>query len=253
MLMDSWLVLPTGVVIASLSSTVGIGGGILWMPFLMIVLKISPATAVITSLMIQTIGMGSGTFAFWRKRRIDVRLALMLLAFTVPGIALGAWLTSRISPPRIQLILGLLTLFTALVFVSLNQRYGDSGAERVNLKAAGRYSWAVSIMALASGMLSVSIGEWIVPLMRHKLSLRMGVAVATSIATIFGTCVVGAALHLSMGARADVPVLMWAIPGVIIGGQIGPWIVERINDRVLKEIFIFLLTLIGIHLIYNSY
>ena len=35
--------------------------------------------------------------------------------------------------------------------------------------------------------------------------------------------------------------------------QLGPRLAERINDRVLKEIFIFLLTLIGIHLIYNSY
>jgi hypothetical protein len=40
---------------------------------------------------------------------------------------------------------------------------------------------------------------------------------------------------------------------VIIGGQIGPRFSERINERMLKEVFIFLLTLIGIHLIYNSY
>jgi penicillin amidase len=43
------------------------------------------------------------------------------------------------------------------------------------------------------------------------------------------------------------------VPGVIIGGQVGPWFTEKINERMLKEVFIFLLTLIGIHLIYNSY
>ncbi|MBR9980479.1 MAG: sulfite exporter TauE/SafE family protein [Desulfatitalea sp.] len=251
--LDSWLAFPIGIVIASVSSTVGIGGGILWMPFLMIALNLSPGTAVVTSLTIQTVGMGSGTFAFWRKRRIDVHLALLLLLFTVPGIAMGAWLTKTMSPPHIRLALGVLTLLTALVFVSLHQQYGDSGIERADTKKAFRYSWMVSCMGVASGMLSVSIGEWIVPLMRQKLSLRMGVAVATSIATIFGTCLLGVTFHLVMGAQVNAAALLWAIPGVVIGGQVGPRVVERVNDRTLKEIFIFLLTLIGIHLIYNSY
>ncbi len=253
MTLDSWPALPVGILIATVVSTVGIGGGILWMPFLLIIVKLRPDTAVITSLLIQSAGMGSGTVAFWRQRRIDSRLMLLLLAVTVPGIALGAYLTRIMAPTHLELILGLLTLTTALIFVSANQRYTDSGRERAELKTARQSGWLVTIMAIASGMLSVSIGEWLVPLMRNKMSLRMGVAVATSIAIIFGTCVLGAMFHLLMGGRADLDTFVWAAPGVIIGGQIGPRIAERINDRLLKEIFIFLLTLIGIHLIYNSY
>lgn len=253
MIIDNWLALPTGIFIATVSSTVGIGGGILWMPFLIIILKLRPDTAVVTSLLIQTAGMGSGTIAFWHKRQIDVRLMLFLLAVTIPGIAIGVLLARSIAPAYLELALGVLTLSTALIFVSANQRYGEKGNVRSNIRLAGRYSWAFSSMAIASGMLSVSIGEWIVPLMRTKLSLKMGVAVATSIGTIFGICVLGATLHLLMGGRADMVALLWAVPGVIIGGQIGPRITERTNDRILKEFFIFMLTLIGIHLIYNSY
>jgi len=175
------------------------------------------------------------------------------LALAVPGIGLGALLTRLLAPDHLALILGLLTLVTAIIFVSANERYGHTGRERAELKDGRRYGWVVSIMAIASGMLSISIGEWLVPLLRNKLSLRMGVAVATSVATILGTCILGAGSQLLLGGRADLPSLLWALPGVIIGGQIGPRIAERINDRVLKEIFVFLLTLIGIHLIYNSY
>ncbi len=250
---DSWFALPAGIIIATVVSTVGIGGGILWMPFLLIGMKLRPDTAVITSLLIQTAGMGSGAVAFGWRRQIDFRLMLLLLAMTVPGIAVGAFLTRQLAAIHLELILGMITLTTALIFVSANQRYGDAGKQRAELGVARRYGWAVSTMSVASGMLSVSIGEWLVPFMRSKLSLRMGAAVATSVATIFGTCVLGALFHLFMGGRADGASLAWAIPGVIIGGQIGPRIAERINDRVLKEVFIFLLTLIGIHLIYNSY
>lgn len=253
MIFESWTALPIGVLIATVASTVGIGGGVLWMPFLILILKLRPDTAVVTSLLIQTAGMGSGTVAFWQKQQIDVRLMLFLLFTTIPGIAIGTILARSLAPVYLELALGVLTLSTAFIFVSANQRYGEEGKMRSDIRSAKRYSLAFSIMAVASGMLSISIGEWLVPLMRNKLALKMSVAIATSIGTIFGVCVLGAALHLIMGGQADMAALLWAIPGVLIGGQIGPRIAERANDRVLKEFFIFLLTLIGIHLIYNSY
>ncbi len=253
MMLDSWISFPAGILIATVVSTVGIGGGILWMPFLMILLKLRPDTAVMTSLLIQTAGMGSGAFAYWRRGLVDLHLVLLLLAITIPGIALGAWMTRILSSVYLKFILGSITLATALIFVSTNQRYGDSGRSRARIRDAGRYGWGVSVMAIASGMLSISIGEWLVPLMRSKLDLRMNAAVATSVATIFGTCVVGGLSHFLMGGQADIASLSWAVPGVILGGQIGPRVAGRINERILKEIFIFLLTLIGIHLIYNSY
>lgn len=253
MTLDSWLALPAGILIASVVSTVGIGGGILWMPFLIIIFKLKPDTAVVTSLLIQSAGMGSGTAAFWQQRQIDFRLMLFLLAVTIPGIAIGALMTRMLSPVYLELILGVLTLSTAMIFVSANQRYDDTGQIRSDIRSARRYGWIFSFMAVASGMLSISIGEWLVPLMRSRLSMKMGIAIATSVATIFGVCVLGAIFHLSMGGRPDTPTLIWAVPGVIVGGQIGPRIAGNINDRLLKEIFVFLLTLIGIHLIYNSY
>lgn len=247
------LALPAGFFIALVSSTVGIGGGILWMPFLLFVGQLPPPTAVVTSLIIQTAGMGSGMLAYWRRGRIDLRLMLLLLILTIPGLAFGGWMTRIITPTHLELILGVLTLVTAMLFVSANQTYGDSGTKTVAVKKAARCGWVVTIMAVASGMLSVSIGEWLVPLMRNKMDLRMGVAVATSVGTVFGTCLLAAVFHVGLGGQAHMGTLTYAIPGVVIGGQIGPRLSGRINDRLLKEFFIFLLTLIGIHLIYNSY
>ena len=80
---ESWLSFPAGIIIASVASTVGIGGGILWMPFLLIILRIPPEKAIVTSLMIQTAGMGSGSLAFWYKKQIDPKLLLVLLPVTV--------------------------------------------------------------------------------------------------------------------------------------------------------------------------
>lgn len=121
------------------------------------------------------------------------------------------------------------------------------------MKKAFRYSWVIVPASVMSGMLSISMSEWLIPIMRSRLSLRMSSAIATCIFIAFGTSIIGTLTHLTMGGKADLSLVLFAVPGVIIGGQIGPRLTKKINERLLKEIFVFLLTLVGIHLIYNSY
>jgi uncharacterized membrane protein YfcA len=249
---DAWMALPAGILIASAVSAIGIGGGVFWMPLLLLVYGHHPPTAVVTSLVIQTAGMGSGTVAYLRQGYVDLRLAL-LLVIALPGLAVGAIVAHRLNPIHVELILGALVLVTAFLFVSYPQRYDDLGRDRADVRQAVRSLWFVGGMAVASGMLSVSLGEWLVPMMRTRLSMRMSRAVGTSIFITLGTCCLATLIHLGLGARIDWGLAAWAIPGVVLGGQIGPRLARRVNERTLKEVFIFLLTLIGIHLIYNAY
>jgi hypothetical protein len=115
------------------------------------------------------------------------------------------------------------------------------------------YSWITVPASVVTGMLSISMSEWVIPLMRSRLGLRMSSAIATCILLTFGTCIIGVAAHFWMGGAAAPGVVAWAVPGVILGGQLGPRITRRINERVLKDVFTFLLTLVGIHLIYNAF
>lgn len=252
-MIEPWITLPVGLIIATVVSSIGLGGGVLWMPFFLILLKMAPGPAVITSLLIQTVGMGSSSFAHYRQHNVDLKLGFFLMIIAVPGLAIGAKLAHQLSRAQMEMTLGILVMATALWFVSANHGYDDQGGKTVELPKAYRYSWFVATMAVGSGMLSVSMGEWLVPMMREKLALRMTTAIGTSIVTVFGTCVAASAAHLLLGGEAEPAVVLWAIPGVIVGGQIGPRITAAINERLLKEIFIFLLTLLGIHLIYNAY
>jgi hypothetical protein len=88
--------------------------------------------------------------------------------------------------------------------------------------------------------------------MRSKLAMKMKNAIGASIFIAFGVCLFGSLVHLIIGGRPHTSLVAWGAPGVFIGGQIGPRFTRKINERKLKEIFIFLLTLVGIHLIYNA-
>ena len=71
MMLDSWLSLPAGILIATTVSTVGIGGGILWMPFLVIILRCRPDTAVVTSLLNCLRKVGSSNRRYAKVRLSD--------------------------------------------------------------------------------------------------------------------------------------------------------------------------------------
>lgn len=249
-----WTALPTGIVIAIMVSAIGLGGGIFWMPFLLIFAGLEPDRAVTTSLLIQSAGMGSSSLVYAHKGCVAPRPAWVFLLVALPGLAIGSCFTRLLDPALMKLILGLLVMATALWFVSATQEYGAAPAPgRGDGAQAWRHSWVVALMSVASGMLSISMGEWLVPVLRNKLHLKMSSAIGTSITVIFGTCLAATAIHYLLGGRGDLELVLWGAPGVMLGGQIGPRIATRINDRLLKEIFIFLLTMIGIHLVYNAY
>lgn len=248
-----WLAFPAGICIATIVTCVGFGGGILWMPFLLIGLHLDPETAILTSLLIQTAGTASGSIAYIRRKRTDNRLALLLLVIAVPGVFLGASIAHRLSLSHIEMVIGLISLATALLFVSVKHQYQEEGRDTVDIRTAIRHSWVASLMAVASGMLTINIGEWLIPVLQKKMSLKMSHAVATCVLITFGISVIGSLIHFLMASRPNLEALLWAVPGVLIGGQLGPRLVMRIDERVLKEMFIFVLTLIGIHLIYSSF
>jgi uncharacterized membrane protein YfcA len=252
-MIPSWSAFPAGIFIATIVMLVGFGGGVLWMPFLLVVLQASPETAIITSLLIQTAGTGSGSIAFIRQKKTDNRLALVMFCVALPGVLAGAFLAHYVILSHIEMIIGIISLATALLFVASNQKYTDKGLERVKLKEAFRHLWIPIVMSIATGMLTLNIAEWLIPSMRKKMGLKMANAIATCVLLTCGECLAGVLIHGRMGAKPDLGIAFWAIPGVIIGGQLGSTLASRIDERLLKEMFIFFLTLIGIHLVYSSY
>ena len=101
--------------------------------------------------------------------------------------------------------------------------------------------------------LSLGIGEWLIPAMRSRLHLDMKRCVATIIPMMFLLAIVASALHWSLMEEAvQLNYFLWGSLGTLVGGQIGPRVARYIDDKILKETFIFLMTLIGIHLIFQA-
>jgi uncharacterized membrane protein YfcA len=252
MSLPEWTAFPVCIVIATVVNLTGIGGGILLTPFFVAGLGIQPHSAVLLSLCTQVVGQSSGTLAYIRAGKTDIRLGLLYGALGIPGVFLGANLSHYLSELFLELALGAVCLLVASFFVLTKDVYGEEGIERVSLKEAKKLFWLPMLTAIGSGMLSVGISDWLIPMMRHRLNLKMTNAVATAIFSMLIIAISGTIFQLLLHTPLRTDIMVWSAMGVFIGGQIGSRLSPRISDYRLKELFIFLLMLSGIHILFNA-
>ena len=243
-----------GLFISTAAMTIGIGGGILWTPLLILAYGLSPQAAIATSLLIQVIGMGSGTFAFLRTELVDKKLALIFFAAALPGVIIGSFITVNLPQQPVQMALGIMAMTLSLLFVaSQDQTDEERNNYEFDQTKVNRLLPIPGFFGFIMGFLSLGIGEWLIPAMRSQLQLNMKRCVATIIPMMFLLAIVAATLHWSlMEDSVQMNYFLWGSLGTLIGGQLGPVVARYIDDKMLKETFIFLMTLIGIHLIFQS-
>ena len=243
-----------GLLISTAAMTIGIGGGILWTPLLILAYGLSPQEAIATSLLIQVIGMGSGSFAFLRTNLVEKKLSLIFFITALPGVIIGSFITVNLPQQPVQMALGIMAMLLALLFVSGHEPMDEEqNSYQFNQTKVNRLLPIPGFFGFIMGFLSLGIGEWLIPAMRSRLHLDMKRCVATIIPMMFLLAVVASALHWSlMEESVKTNYLLWGSLGTLLGGQIGPRVARYIDDRMLKETFIFLMTLIGIHLIFQA-
>lgn len=257
MIIDHIILIPIGFVIASFASLIGIGGGLLWAPYFILFRGYDPQKAIMFSFLIQFVGMGSATFWNMRHRFIFWRVVVILLPFIITGVVLGGYVSQRVADARLLGgVLGVVSIFVSLFFAFQTEKYDTVLTIDHDIRPPWWLRGQSFIFGVVSGVFSVGIGDFLIPVFRSRLKIPMKYSIGSSLFLNFMLAVIGAVVHLSFSRYAFTSdmlyVLIFSWMGVFLGGQMGPKLANIINENRLKEIFIFVLLLIGIHLIYKS-
>lgn len=243
----------SGIIIATIVMSVGIGGGILWTPLLILVYDLSPQEAIATAIFIQVAGTGSGTFAFIRNGFVQFKLFLLIFLVALPGIIAGSFFTVQISPDIVKLAIGVMAMLLALNFVANKTAYSEPEPYQFSIRNSLKILPIPAFFGFVMGFLSVGVSEWLIPALRSHLKLSMSQAIGTAISVTFALVCVSSVIHYSNAQTSNLHYLLWGATGTIIGAQIGVHIAKRINEQILKQAFIYLMTLVGIHLIFQAF
>ena len=255
-----WFMFPVSIGVATCAMLSGIGGAALFTPIFVLLFPIlgpeyvlaSTFAAISTALLTQTFGFISGFIGYYRRRMIDFDLALRFIRISAPVAIIGA-LVAHIVHDAI-----LIAAYAMLVFVlaigmlfvrrqQVSRPNFDSPTPRPKFSA--RDFALTGLGAFLTGMVSVGIGEVIVSRLT-KRGVPVGTAAATSVAIVMFTILLATATLTTQlvrdGGIAAVPwnLICYEIPGVAIGGQIGPrlqgLVSQRTMERAIGTLFVFL-------------
>lgn len=242
-----WFMFPVSICVATCAMLSGIGGAALFTPiFILIFPLLGPEyvlqttyAAIGTALLTQTFGFLSGFIGYYRRRLIDFGLAFRFMKVSVPVAVAGAFLAHLVHE---GILVGAYALLVATLAISiLFLRYqtadivtvsGFDGAPRLDARGTA----VTGVGAFLTGMVSVGIGEVTVSQLT-KRGIPVGVAAATSVAVVIVTVTFASSTLIAQmirdGGFNAVPwnLVCYTIPGVLIGGQIGPLLQGSVPQR----------------------
>lgn len=255
--MLSLLMVLIGLLTGLTSGLLGIGGGVILVP-LLIMVGIPTKIAIGSSLAYIALTGISGFAMHRHQGNYNLMLALTAIIGGVLTVQLGAQMTVYMKTGLLEMLLGLLLLGVSFAFFysrkRLVTRYAPSktlthlGTHRPRLKIY-KLSLAIGIMlGFLTGMFGVGGGFLFVPLMVMAFGISIRIAIGTSLLFVVSIAISGVIRHWMLGQIDLLLVFVLAIGG-IIGAPLGAMVTQKLSSRILTNIFIAVLFVLGIKLL----
>jgi len=262
---NALLLLGIGGGVGLLSGLFGVGGGFLMTPIL-ILIGIPPAVAVATEANQIVASSFSGVLAHWRRRTVDVKMGLVLLAGGLVGSAVGVQVFAVLRGlGQVDLLVSLcyvvfLGIVGALMFVEslraiLRSRGGAAGGGRrertrrswihflplkMRFRASNLYISAIPpfLVGLSVGVLAAIMGVGggfiMVPAMIYLLGMATTVVVGTSLFQIMFVTGATTLMHAITNQTVDALLAVLLLVGGVVGTQIGVRLAPRLRAEQLR-------------------
>jgi uncharacterized membrane protein YfcA len=263
MSVEFWYMLPVGIVIATVAMASGVGGATFFAPLFILGLGLPPELAVGAGLVVEVFGFGSGVYAYVKRKLIDYRIGGMLLSATVPAAVAGVVVAHFADPEILKLILGMGLFAVAVSFLrapdeeveatldTMAQEDPETAETCLVTAEEEEICYTVcnttegrlisGVGGLFVGMVSSGLGELNGYFLLQRCRVPSSVSVATSVFVVAITALIASLGHVYQVAQGGLTglttmgnLLLFTVPGVVIGAQLGPELARRVPDRVME-------------------
>lgn len=248
---NAFALLGLGGIVGILSGMFGVGGGFIITPLLFF-LGIPPAVAVATGANLVVASSVSGVLAQLRRKAVDFRMGLVLMAGGLAGSGIGivvfAWLTTlgqidlfvQLSYVIFLGLIGAMMFRESLGALLRARKPGGAPIRRAHMhysvhklplkmkfRASGLYISVIPPVLVGAGVgflsaiMGVGGGFIMVPAMIYLLGMPTKVVVGTSLFQIIFVTAFTTVMHAVSSQTVDIVLAMLLILGGVIGAQIG--------------------------------
>jgi uncharacterized membrane protein YfcA len=260
-----------GLAVGFLSGLVGIGGGVLIVPFLYffyahpdfagatVSADIEASIAHATSLFIIVPTAIVGTLTYSKAGLVAWRAAIPIALASILAAALGANLAVLLPAEALKLGFGLFLIFTGVQLIS--RKGGAEGKPlRLTLPVTAITG---ALIGLLSALLGVGGGLVAIPMLIYVVRLDMPRVAATSLAVVSVAAAAGTLTYVVNGLgepglppgsvgyvhlSAAAPILIGSMLTVRLGARSN----QKVNRRTMRYVFGALFMLLGVRLVVNG-
>lgn len=263
-----FVLLLLGFIVGLPASMCGLGGGFILVPTLILVFNLSPQNAIAISLVAMCGTTISATIGYIKQKRVDYKLALLYDVFDIPGVIVGAYLTTILPKNLLIGLCGFLIFSLSLLMLrnlmakktskNMESELNCNGWRRkVNDSMNKVFEYQIRrpslivISSLMSGLVTglVGLGGGITDTTTMiLLGIPSHIAVASS---EFAMALTNGAGVITHGFLQNIHI-GYAIPitiGTILGAQVGVLVAKRTKQKTLKTILYVVSLLFSIRLI----
>lgn len=235
-----------------LAGLLGIGGGTIMVPILL-VLGYAPIQAVATSSLAIVVTSLSGSFQNWRMGYLDFERVLWLGVPAMIMVQLGVLVASNL-PPRLLLIAFAVLLVVNLFLVSLRKKLANredaSPTIRINPKGARIITGAIA--GFLAGLLGVGGGVIMVPLQMALLGEPIKRAIQTSLGVVVLTAIASTIGHALRGNVVWLAGLTLGVGG-LVSAQLSSRLLPNLPDRFVSLLFRGLLIALVVYTLWEAW
>lgn len=263
MSVEFWYMLPVGIAVTTVGMASGVGGATFYAPLFILALGLPPRPAIASGLVVEVFGFSSGVYAYVRRQLIDYNIGQAMLMATVPAALAGTALSYYVQADLLKIMLGMGLLGVAVSFLRapddavklqlnllanqppdtaetcLTTARGEEICYTVCNKTEGRLLSGLG--GFFMGLVSSGLGELNGYFLLQRCRVPSSVSVATTVFVVAVTALGASAGHLVQLARQGganlvqmADVLVFTVPGVVIGAQFGPMLADWLPDRWLE-------------------
>ncbi len=273
-----FILLSMGGVVGFMSGMFGVGGGFLMTP-LLIFIGIPPAVAVATEANQIVASSVSGGLAHWRRRAVDVKIGLVLMAGGVLGSIAGVQLFKFLRK------LGQVDLLISVSYVvflgiigslmlreSIRAMRAVARGQAIHTRRAGQHSWFLKIpprirfrqsklyisvfpplligfiVGILAAIMGVGGGFIMVPAMIYMLHMPTNVVIGTSLFQIIFVTSTVTILHAVENHTVDIMLAFILMVGGVIGAQLGAVLGQKLRGEQLRALLALIVLGVGVKL-----
>ena len=235
----------------------GLGGGIIFVPGLMIIHKYyglfsgyELQVAVYTSLISIIFAGSTSSILHYKNRLIDMSVVKKYSIYVILGSFFGIYILEHVSSELLELVYSVILIILALLLIS------DAKIIRNNInylnKAGNLYFFAngsiSSLMGIGGGTLSVPYLSFLIADIKRSIASASAIGLIIAVSSLFYMFVLNPSIY---SEKINHIALFLLIPSGVLGSYTGVYLLRILNPEKVKNIFSTLLLVVAVYLLFD--